>query len=344
MKMNKSNVRSRGKGEPRDKSRKRRTNTSAKRYFNTRIKDVGKVWLLTHLQAAIYSLGQLARNPFGSAMAIAVIGIALALPTGFYLILDNAKRVVSGFDTTLQVAVYLKLDVGDTKARELAERLRADTDIQSVHYISSTEALAEFREHSGFGNSIDALRENPLPALLLVQPAAAAGDSDAYDQLLAQLRALPEVDEAQFDHQWLERLQAIIETVQRAVLVLSVVLGMAVLLIVGNTIRLGIFNRRAEIEVTKLFGATDAFIQRPFLYTGLWYGLLGAIFAWLLITAAMLFLSGPVRDLASLYASDYRLQAVSAGQFLALFGCGVGLGLAGSWLAVQRHIKAIEPA
>lgn len=322
---------------------KSRSGASRKRYFTERISGGLKTWLLQHMQAAVYSLGQLARNPGGSLMTIAVIGIALALPAGFYLVLDNAKRVTGNWDMTLQIAVYLKQDVGAESARQLAGTLRDETDIQSVRTISSKEALNEFRELSGFAAAIDALRENPLPAVLLIQPAAAASDTASFDKLLSRLRDLPEVDQAKFDRQWLQRLQAIIDTVQRAVLVLSFVLGLAVLLIVGNTIRLGIYNRRAEIEITKLFGATDAFIQRPFLYTGFWYGLLGTTFAWLLITAAVLLLSGPVRDLAMLYASDYRLSGASFLQFLALFGAGIGLGLGGSWLSVQRHIRAIEP-
>lgn len=324
-------------------TKRRGRGASRKRYFTERMSDGAKTWLLQHLQAAVYSLGQLARNPIGSFMTVAVIGIALALPAGFYLILDNAKRVTSGWDMTLQIAVYLKQDVGGDNARQLADELRRDEAIKSVEYISRSDALAEFRQLSGFAEAIDALSENPLPAVLLVQPASAATDTAAFERLLGRLQELPQVDQAKFDRQWLQRLQAIIETVQRAVMVLSFVLGLAVLLIVGNTIRLGIYNRRAEIEITKLFGATDAFIQRPFLYTGFWYGVLGATFAAVLITAAILLLSGPVRDLASLYASNYRLSGASPAQLLALFGTGVGLGLAGSWLSVQRHIRAIEP-
>lgn len=325
-------------------TRRKGRGASRKRYFTERMGDGIKTWLLQHLQAAVFSLGQLARNPIGSLMTVAVIGIALALPAGFYLILDNAKRVTSGWDMTLQIAVYLNEDVSDDEAQQLAVELRGDESIKSVDYISRTEALKEFRELSGFAEAIDALSDNPLPAVLLVQPASAASDTAAFERLLARLQNLAQVDQAKFDRQWLQRLQAIIETVQRAVLVLSFVLGLAVLLIVGNTIRLGIYNRRAEIEITKLFGATDAFIQRPFLYTGFWYGVLGASFAAILITAAILLLSGPVRDLAALYASNYRLSGASLTQLLALFGIGVGLGLGGSWLSVQRHIRAIEPA
>lgn len=326
------------------RTRNKGRGASRKRYFTERIGDGLKTWLAQHMQAAVYSLGQLARNPLGSFMTIAVIGIALALPAGFYLILDNAKRVTGSWDATLQIAAYLRPDVTDDAALELAEELRGEDTIREVMYITREAALEEFRQISGFAEAIDALRKNPLPAVLLVRPAGTATDTATFERLLARLQQRPEVDQARFDRQWLQRLQAIIETVQRAVLVLSFVLGLAVLLIVGNTIRLGIYNRRAEIEITKLFGATDAFIQRPFLYTGFWYGVLGATFAWLLISAAVLLLSGPVRELADLYASGYRLSGASLPQFLALFGIGIALGLAGSWLSVQRHIRAIEPA
>lgn len=322
----------------------KRRRASRKRYFSERLSGHTKVWLLQHAQAAVFSLGQLARNPLGSGMTVAVLGIALALPAGFYVMLDNAKRVATGWDTTLQIALYLKRDVEPERAAGLADQLRQDDDIRQVRYISRDEALEEFRKLSGLGDSIDALRENPLPAVLLIQPAGAATETTTYDPLLARLRQLPEVEEARFDREWLERLQAIIETVQRAVGILSFVLGLGVLLIIGNTIRLSIFNHRSEIEINKLFGATDAFIRRPFLYSGAWYGLLGSLFAWLLIVAAVMFVRGPAQELAALYASDYRLSGASVLQCLVLFGAGIGLGLAGSWLAVQRHIRAIEPA
>lgn len=329
---------------PLRRKRGRRGGASRRRYFTERMGDGVKTWLLQHLQAAVYSFGLLSRNPVGSIMTVAVIGIALALPAGFYLILDNAQRVTSGWDASPEIAVYLRLDVEPGQARTLADDLGADEAIRRVDYISREQALAEFRQRSGFADAIDALADNPLPALLLVHPVGQARDAAAFEALRERLAAMPEVEQAAFDRQWLQRLQAILDTIQRGVMVLSIVLGMGVLLIIGNTIRLGIFNRRSEIEITKLFGATDAFIQRPFLYTGFWYGLLGAVFAAILITGAVLFLSGPVRELAALYTSDYRLQGASLIQLAALFGSGVGLGLAGSWIAVQRHIKAIEPA
>lgn len=322
-----------------------RRGASRRRGIGARLRDGFNSWLLSHLQAAVFSLGQMARNPLGSLMTAAVVGIALALPAGFYLILDNAQRVAGGWDATLQIALYLDLDVTHEQAGQLAARLRDDPEIRAVDYISRQAALDEFRQLSGFAEAIDALPDNPLPAVLLVQPATgSATDTAMYERLLERLGQLPEVDLAQFDRQWLMRLQAIIEAIQRAVLILSCVLALAVLLIIGNTIRLAIYNRRPEIEITKLFGATDGFIQRPFLYTGFWYGLLGATLAWLLISAAFLFLRTPIMELAALYASDYRLTGTSVLQVLGLFAGGILLGLAGSWIAVQRHLKAIEPA
>lgn len=322
-----------------------RRGASRRRGIGRRIRDGFSSWLVNHLQAAVFSLGQMARNPLGSLMTAAVVGIALALPAGFYLILDNAQRVAGGWDATLQIALYLEIDVSSERAEQLAAELRDDAEVRAVQYISRQSALDEFRELSGFAEAIDALPDNPLPAVLLVQPASGtATDAAAYERLLDRLGQFPEVELAQFDRQWLMRLQAIIDAIQRAVLILSCILALAVLLIIGNTIRLAIYNRRPEIEITKLFGATDGFIQRPFLYTGFWYGLFGALLAWLLISAAFLFLRTPIMDLAALYASDYRLTGASLLQVLALFLGGILLGLAGSWIAVQRHLKAIEPA
>ncbi|MEX2516382.1 MAG: permease-like cell division protein FtsX [Gammaproteobacteria bacterium] len=316
---------------------------SRERNWRQRLVDHGKIWLLQHLQAALFSLGQLQKNLVGSLMTVAVIGIALAMPAGFYLLLHNAERVSDSWDTRVELALYLQLDTDNAAAETLAASLQADAEIDTVTYITPEAALTEFRAQSGFTESIDALEQNPLPAVLLVEPTETDRSAAAYDRLLNRLQSLPEVDRAVFDRQWLERLQAMIEVVQRAVLILSCVLGLGVLLIIGNTIRLGIYNRRAEIEINKLFGATDPFIQRPFMYTGFWYGLLGSLFAWLLVSAAFLFLRGPISGLASVYASDFRLAGVSFEQMLTLIGIGVILGLTGSWIAVQRHIRAIEP-
>jgi cell division transport system permease protein len=303
-----------------------------------------QVWLLQHLQALVFSLGQLARNPLGSLMTAAVIGISLALPAGFYLILDNARQVATGWDGSVQITLFLRLDVPDEQAQALAARLKANQEIASVKFISRAEALAEYRRLSGFAEALDALEDNPLPAVLLIKPTASAQELRDYETLLESLKRLPEVEAAQFDRQWVRRLHAILIIVQRSVLILASLLALAVLLIVGNTIRLGIYNCRSEIEITKLFGATDAFIQRPFLYTGMWYGLFGSLLAWLLIAIAFLLLQKPGSDLARLYGSDFQLGGLGPPQLAMLVGSGLLLGLVGSWLAVKRHLRAIEPS
>ncbi len=300
-------------------------------------------WAMHHIQVSLQSLGQFVRSPLASLMTAAVIGIALALPTGMFLLLENAQRISHRWDGALQLALFLKLSVNDKEAALLGQELRADPDIGNVTVITREEALEEYWKASGFAEALRALDENPLPAVLMVKPAGGLADAEATEALLKRLRQLPQVDIAQFDLEWVKRLQAIIALIQRTVLILSALLALAVLLIVGNTIRLAIYNRRDEIEIAKLFGATNAFIRRPFLYTGLWYGLAGSFIAWALIALSFQLLEGPAHVLATLYHSDVELRSLSGRDGFALLSAGALLGLGGSWIAVGRHLKAIEP-
>ena len=307
--------------------------------------DLGRqtaAWFRQHIQALIYSAGQMYRNPLGSLLTTAVIGISLALPAAFYVILVNSERVAAGWRGTASITLFLKLEVPAERARDLARSLRNRPQIADVRYISADEALAEFRRASGFGDAIDQLQVNPLPGVLLVQPGA-EGVGGSADTLLAELRGLPETDTAQFDRQWVQRLLALLNILQRAVWILAGLLALAVLLIIGNTIRLSIYNRRTEIEINMLFGATAAFIQRPFLYSGFMHGMLGALLAWMLVSAAVYLLQTPVAELANLYASDFVLAGLDRVEMRKLLGVGGLLGLSGSWLAVQRHLRDITP-
>ena len=243
-----------------------------------------------------------------------------------------------------QISLFLRPEVSDEHALRLAERIRALPEIVSVVTLSHAQALAEFRQISGFGDAVSLLDENPLPGVLLIRPALNKQAASITQGLIARLRALPEVEVAEFDMQWMQRWSAIMALAQRGVLVLGALLGLAVLLIVGNTIRLMIHNRRDEIEIVKLIGATDAFIQRPFLYSGLWYGLLGAVVAWLLVNLALWLLNEPVHRLATLYNSSFELAGLNASVTFILLGVGILLGLFGSLGAVKRHLVAIEPS
>ena len=302
-----------------------------------------KIWLVQHAQACIFSLGQVFKNPLNSLLTAAVIGIALALPSGFYLMLENCQRVTAGWDNGAQISLFLTLDTSEERALSLSDSIRQLDGIASVDYISREAALEEYRQQSGFSEAMSALDVNPLPAILLLQPEIKGISGLESERLLLQLRALPEVDTAQFDRQWIQRLFAIIDIVRHSVIILSILLAIAVLLIVGNTIRLAIYNRRSEIEVNKLFGATNAFIQRPFLYSGLFHGVGGSLMAWGLLSLSLALLDGPVVRLAKLYSSDFSLHGLSTSGLWLLLVCGAGLGLLGSWVSVQRHIKAIEP-
>lgn len=300
-------------------------------------------YLIRHLQTFFYALGQLTRHPFSSLMTTAVIGIALAMPAGLHVLMGNVQQVVSGWDGAAQISLFLKHGVSEKRAIQLARSLEQQGSIASVDYISSDQAMEEFRRLSGFGDALNALTENPLPKVLVVHPAVVSQGADRVEKLLLELRIKPDVDLAQLDLQWVKRLYGIMAIGQRAVWVLAGLLALAVLLVVGNTIRLAIQNRRDEIVVMKLIGGTDAFIRRPFLYTGFWYGVFGSLIALFLVEGALALLKGPVQNLAGLYNSEFALVSLDPLTMLVLLGFGTLLGLSGSWLAVGRHLNEIEP-
>ncbi len=301
-------------------------------------------WGEHHLQALFSTLGRIARTPFSSAMTIAVLGIALALPTGLHVMLQNVQTLSAGWDDAAQISLFMQRDLDDGAVRRIATEIAALPQVAATSHVTPSEALDEFQRLSGFGKVLDALRENPLPALIIVQPGPEHRAPHEVEALLRTLRERPGVDLAQLDMEWVERLHAITEIGKRGVLVLAVLLSLAVLLIIGNTIRLAIQNRREEIVVQKLIGATDAFIRRPFLYSGLLYGLFGAVFAWLLVSLSLWLLDGPVARLSALYNSPFTLDRIGLEASALLVAGGVLLGLAGAWLAVSRHLREIEPS
>lgn len=301
------------------------------------------IWVMRHLQVALASLGRLVRAPLSTLMTILVIGIALALPSALYLILDNIKSLSGSWDGAASISLFMQQEASEEQSAKLAERLRSDPAILQVQRVSREQALQEFRSLSGMAGALDSLQSNPLPSVLIVQPADSHSEPASAQALLSRLQQMPGVDLAQLDLQWVRRFHAITEIAQRGVVILASLLGLSVLLIVGNTIRLEIQNHHAEIEITKLIGGTNAFIRRPFLYNGLWYGLFGGLAAWLMVMLAMLLLNNPVAQLAGLYQSGFRLRGLDIGILLGILGGGGLLGLSGSWIAVGRHLSQIEP-
>lgn len=298
-----------------------------------------KNYLLQHRLALQASLKRLWDAPLASFFTMAVIGIALALPASLYVFLQNIQSVSRGLDDGIQVSLFLETGISDQQANELLQQIRQDKDVASVKYISPAQGLADFQKQSGFGDVFAQLHNNPLPGVIVVHPVVLVQKPMVIQALVQRLQALPQVDIAQLDMSWVKRLYAFVTLGQHAVLVLSVLLGLAVLLIIGNTIRLNVQNHRAEIEVIKLLGASNGFICRPYLYIGILYGVVGAALAYLLITILVGMLTSPTENLASLYQIHFSLQGLTllATSILLLFGgC---LGLLGSWLAVAWQTR-----
>ena len=274
-----------------------------------------------------------------------MIGISLALPAGFYLLLENARLLTSELSDSANITVFLKTEVDISTATSLAKRLQEEEAlIINIQVIDREQALKEYQRLSGITKAIAALEENPLPTILAIKPALSISLSDTkQQQLLDLLENNADIEMVQYDQKWVKRLQGIIKISHRFVWIITLFISLAVLLVVGNTIRMFISNHRHEIEITKLFGAKDSFIQRPFLYTGFWYGLTGGIFAWAFISLSLLFLIQPVNKLAMLYSAHFSISMLSTQETLVLLACGCLLGLLGSWISVQRHLRLIEP-
>ncbi len=302
-----------------------------------------EAYLSRHAQTLIGSLGRLARQPFATFLTMAVVAAALALPLLLDVVLVNARAATLGWNQAFDLSVYLDKKTGEDRRQALVRDLQARPDVAAVRLITADQALAAFRAASGFGKALDALTDNPLPDTLIVTPSLAASTPEGTAALRAAIAALPNVETAQLDTDWVKRLLAILEVLRRVVQVSAALLGAAVVLVVGNTIRLDVASRRAEIEVMKLVGATDGFARRPFLYGGLWYGLGGGLLALAVVGLATHLLAAPVARLAIAYGSPFRLQGLGlrpAGEALLL---AVAASWLGSWLAATHHIRAIDP-
>lgn len=300
------------------------------------------IWFGRHVNMAGQSLGRLLRQPFASLMIVLVIAVTLALPAALNLIVKNAAAVSGSWDNALDFSVFLSRDISLDEAQNLAQLIRQRADVANVSLISAEQALEEFKLQSGFGDAMDQLSQNPLPHTLVVRPSA-ANTSESMVLLREELANLPETDLVQVDTEWVQRFHAILDIVRQAILIGSVLLGTAIIVIIGNTIRLDIQNRREEIEVTKLIGASNAFVRRPFLWTGFWYGLLGGLLAIALVQYGVYLLQPPIARLAGLYQSSVAVLSFDLREIGVIVGVGVLLGLLGSWFAAARHMRRIEP-
>jgi cell division transport system permease protein len=302
-----------------------------------------KQWIERHVQTMIGSLGRLWQQPFSTLLTVLVIGIALALPACLHVLVQNVRAASGGWSNVLDISVYLDPSASLDDAKQTAERIRKRRDVAGVMLITAEQALEEFRDGSGFGDALSALEDNPLPHALVVTPSEEFRDPGQVEALTAELGGLDKVDLVQLDTEWVTRFNAILDIIRRVVLLAAGLFAVGILVIVGNTIRLDIENRRDEIEVTKLVGGSDAFVRRPFLYSGLWYGLGGGLIAWLIVASVILVLNDPVQRIAGLYGSSFSLQGLGSDASLALILGGIVLGLLGSFIAATRELRQIEP-
>ncbi|AUB77698.1 hypothetical protein BA898_01295 [Spiribacter roseus] len=299
-------------------------------------------WAKLHAHAAISSLGRLRRQWLGSVMTAAAIGIALALPAAFVVAMDNLESAMDGWQGAPRASVFLDTETAADQYAAIATRIDGLDGIRGVRLITPDEALTEYRQSSGVSDPLAMLDANPLPAVVVAELAARLGP-ESVDRLVDRLRALPAVADLRVDRDWMARLAAIIDLGNRITALVALLLGLTVILVLFNTLRLDIENHRREIEITRLIGGTNAFIRRPFLYTGVWYGMAGGLIAGLLLAIAVTSVADPVQRLASLYGSGFRPSGPGLTGTLTLVGAGALLGLSGAWLAVGRHLSAIEP-
>jgi cell division transport system permease protein len=301
----------------------------------------GRAYFAHHKMVMKDSLLRLLRAPFSSLMTWLVIGIALALPAGLYMVFMTAQSLSGRWTQTAQISLYLKAEVSETSALELKEKLMAHPNIASVDYVSREQALSEFQAASGFGEVVNQLDTNPLPIVIVIHPKT--NNTQTVEAIFEESQQISLVEKAQMDLAWIERLFAMMDLGKRVAVLLGGVLGLGVLLVIGNTLRLAIDGRREEIQVIKLVGGTDAFIRRPFLYMGIWYGLGGGLAAWGLIELVLLALKEPISTLVNLYHGNIgllHLGVVNAGMLLL---ASTILGWVGALLATYRHINEPTP-
>ncbi len=307
---------------------------------------LGRRWrsgLSQHLRHFLSSLGELWRTPVTSLMTLLVLGFSLSLPALLWVLANNAAKVEAQWQSAAEVSLFLHEEIPDGRLQSLLTQLRGMPELVEVHYHSPEAALAEFRQHAQFGEALGYLDENPLPGVVRVLPTVRHADPVAAGRLRDRLAQLPGVAMARLDLDWLTRLEALSATGRRAGAGLALLLLMAVVLITANTIRLSILQRFDEIRVMKLVGATEAFIRRPFLYGGLWLGLLSALLALVLVNVMLVWLDGAMAQLLSLYRSQFRLDGLGIGQGVAVMAASCILGWCGAWISVRRHLRAIEP-
>lgn len=298
-------------------------------------------WLMLHLDMLKESIGRLAQQPFATLLNVVVFGIALSLPVGFYLVLGNLQQVAGQLAAEPQISVFMALDAGPEEVSAVEQRLRRHPEVGRYEFVPRDRALARLKRNSGLSDVLAELRSNPLPDAFVVT--ARTPHPDVLEQLQTEAAGWPRVEHVQLDSDWARKLDAVLAIGRLAVSLLAVLLSVALVAITFNTIRLQILTRRDEIEVSKLIGATNPFIRRPFLYFGALQGLVGGAAAWLIVAVSVQILNFGLTNLATLYGTNLRLAGPGLVDSIGLLALAAILGWIGAWLSVSRHLWQIEP-
>lgn len=300
-------------------------------------------FIINLVRQGVNSLGEMWRTPIASLMTILVLGLSLTLPATLYVVVKNVQQVSSGFSDAAEISLFVKDELTEQQTQTLVKRLALYPEIAQVSYISKSDALVEFKQVSGFGQALDYLTENPLPNVVLVTPTGRHRKPQAAKQLLKKLEAEREIEFGKLDIEWLERLNALLSLLKESVFTVGFLLLSAVILIIGNTIRLSIMDKKEEIQVLKLVGATNGFIHTPFIWTGIWYGVIGGLVAFISVVMMLWWLESAVSMVAGVYQSNFALQGLNFSELMTLLMLAVLLGFSGSYVSVRKYIKEIEP-
>jgi cell division transport system permease protein len=301
------------------------------------------MFFVSHVRQALGSLGELWRARMSAILTIGVLGLSITLPSTLYVMVKNAEKVSAGWEQASQISLFLKDSNTQGDVDQFLKRIQLWPEVDSINFISAEKALDEFKQLSGFGDAITHLDKNPLPNVVLVTPTSRHAGPASARMLLEKLQDEREVDIGKLDIEWLERLDGILQVIKELVTIIALLLFLAVVLIIGNTIRLSILNKKDEILVMKLVGATDAFIQRPFMYTGFWYGFLGGVLAWISVSLLLWWMSSSVAAVSALYQKNFNITGLDISTVALMLGISIFLGLSGSLLSVRRHVREIEP-
>ncbi|MBS0299924.1 MAG: ABC transporter permease [Proteobacteria bacterium] len=300
-----------------------------------------RAWLMQHGLVFFLTLKRLISAPLTSLLSIIVMGIALSLPAGIYVLMQNLQTISGQTADSPQMSLFLKLDTAQDSIEKIHQRLEENPHILTIQFIPKDAALQQLQQSAGLTDIAASLAHNPLPDAFVIH--AQKNTTEALEQLRLTLQSWPEIEHVQFDSAWIERLNALLDLGRFAVLMLATLLSIAIIAIMFNTIRLQILTKRDEIEISKLIGATDSFIQRPFLYFGAIQGLAGGATAWLLIALSIGMLNEELITLIRLYGIDWQLQHLTTADSISLLLFSGWLGWLGARISVASHLWQIEP-